>query len=87
MVTIVVSCKPTIQDIFLGQGIMAGEATSTSVILQSRLTVSNSLLNGDLAGKQGVARFEIDEDASFSSPISTAFIKALPENDFIMYFK
>lgn len=84
MVAIVVSCKPTIQDIFLGQGIMAGEATSTSVILQSRLTVSKSLLNGDLAGKQGVARFEIDEDSSFSGPIKTDFIMALAENDFII---
>ena len=84
IVIIVVSCKPKIQDIFLGQGIMAGEATSTSVILQSRLTVSNILINGDLMGKQGVARFEIDEDSSFSSPISTDFINAIPDNDFII---
>lgn len=73
-----------IQDIYLGQGIMAGEVTSTSVILQSRLTVSDTLINGDLTGTEGLARFEIDEDSSFSNPIFTDIIKALSENDFII---
>ncbi|MCK5702156.1 MAG: alkaline phosphatase D family protein [Cyclobacteriaceae bacterium] len=81
---IIISCKPIRQEIFLGQGIMAGEATSTSVILQSRLTVSKILINGDLTGIQGVGRFEIDEDSSFSIPIYSDFIEALPENDFII---
>ena len=82
--TIVFSCKPEMQDIFLGQGIMAGEATATSVILQSRLTASNMLSDGDLMGKQGFAKFEIDQDSSFSSPIATEFIEAVPENDFLI---
>ena len=73
-----------IQDIYLGQGIMAGEVTSTSVILQSRLTTSNILTNGDLNGKHGIARFEIDEDSSFCCPNYTDFIEALPQNDFII---
>ena len=38
---------------------MAGEVTETSVILQSRLTRSTELVDGDLPGSPGVARFEL----------------------------
>lgn len=82
--TVIVSCKPMIQDIYLGQGIMAGEATSTSVILQSRLTVSDTLINGDLTGKEGIARFEIDKDSTFNNPFYSDFAESRPENDFII---
>ena len=54
------SCKPGVQGIYLGQGIIAGEVTSTSVILQSRLTASDTLNDGDLAGKRGVGMFQVD---------------------------
>ncbi len=82
--TVIVSCKPVIQDIYLGQGIMAGEATSTSVILQSRLTVSDTLTNGDLTGKEGIARFEIDKDSTFNNPLYSYFTESRSENDFII---
>lgn len=78
------SCNPGIQDIYLGQGVMAGEVTSTSVILQSRLTVSDTLTNGDLAGKRGMGMFQIDLDSTFNNPVSSAWIEALPEKDFIV---
>lgn len=81
------SCKPGIQDIYTGQGIIAGEVTSTSVILQSRLTVSDTLSNGDLAGMRGLGMFQIDLDSTFSNPVSSDWIEAVPENDFIVKTK
>lgn len=84
LISIIASCTPPVQDIFLGQGIMSGEATSSSIILQSRLTVGDTLINGDLAGKPGSGMFRVSEDANFGDPISSALIKALPENDFII---
>ena len=39
-----------------GQGEIAGEATMTSVVLQSRLTVGTELVEGDLPGVEGTAR-------------------------------
>lgn len=87
LASVVVSCTPRVQDIFLGQGIMSGEATPTSVILQARLTISDTLTNGDLPGKLGIGKFQIDIDSTFSSPIYTDFMEALPENDFIIKIK
>ena len=57
-----------------GQGEMAGEVTADSVILQSRLTTGSRLLNGDLPGAAGVARFEVDTSPDFADPILTAWL-------------
>jgi alkaline phosphatase D len=84
LVLLNVSCTPPVQDIFLGQGIMSGEATSSSIILQSRLTVGDTLINGDLPGKPGTGIFQIAEGSNFGNPISSTLITALPENDFII---
>ncbi|MDN5215833.1 alkaline phosphatase D family protein [Fulvivirgaceae bacterium BMA12] len=84
LVIIIASCKPVEQDIFLGQGMMAGEVSATSVILQSRLTLSDTLVAGDLPGKQGLGRFEIDVDSAFTNPIVSSVLRALPESDFII---
>ena len=84
VISIIVSCTPPVQDIFLGQGIMSGEATSSSIILQSRLTVGDTLINGDVPGKTGSGMWQIAVDVNFNDPISFALIKALPENDFII---
>ncbi len=78
------ACKPSVQDIFLGQGIFSGEITSASAILQSRLTVSDTLINGDLPGSPGFGMIQFDTDSSFKNPKSSGWIKALPENDFIL---
>ena len=85
--SVVVSCTPVVQNIYLGQGIMSGEATSTSIILQSRLTVSDTLVDGDLMGELGVGTFQIDIDSLFGNPISSDYVKASPENDFIIKTK
>ena len=82
-----ISCQPKIQDVFLGQGIMSGEATSTSIILQSRLTTSDSLINGNLDGVPGQGRFEVSPKSTFENPLVSNWIEAVPENDFIVKTK
>jgi alkaline phosphatase D len=75
--------------------LLVGEVTQNSGIFQARLTATDtlvftdihhpdSLASTDLAGKAGVARFEIADNAAFSSPIRTAWIRSSPENDFIV---
>ena len=44
------------QHVHHGQGEMAGEVTDSTVILQSRLTQENQLVDGDLVGSPGIAR-------------------------------
>ncbi|WP_010133987.1 alkaline phosphatase D family protein [Ochrovirga pacifica] len=72
------------QQVFLGQGIVAGEVTDSSVILQSRLTASTKKVNGDLKGAKGYGKFELALDADFEQVIGTRWHSALPENDFII---
>ncbi|MCH9023410.1 MAG: alkaline phosphatase D family protein [Planctomycetes bacterium] len=70
-----------------GQGEMAGEVTADSVILQSRLTVGDRLVDGDLGGFEGVGRFEIDTTSEFENPVRTAWVRGVAENDFIIKVK
>ena len=72
------------QDVHNGQGEMAGEVTETSVILQSRLTQGRALVDGDLPGSPGVARFELSAAADFADPRVTEWMSALPGNDYIV---
>jgi alkaline phosphatase D len=72
------------RQIFLAQGVMAGEATETSIILQSRLTATDTLLEGDIAGIEGVARFELSKNTEFDSLSFSPWIPAQPKNDFIV---
>lgn len=78
------SCKPPTQDVFLGQGIMSGEIRASSVILQARLTASDTLINGVLAGKEGIGRFEIDKDPSFENSFYSDYTVARSQNDHII---
>lgn len=71
-------------DLTLGQGQMAGRVTESSVILQSRLTDGSELVDGDLPGLPGVARFEISTNKDFRSAQLTPWLQALPENDYIV---
>lgn len=70
-----------------GQGEMAGRVTENSVILQSRLTKGNTLINGDLPGCPGVARFELATNPEFKNSRKTRWIEALPEYDYIVKVK
>ena len=67
-----------------GQGEIAGEATTTSVILQSRLTVGSDLVDGDLAGAEGAARFEVATTSEFVNSLESDWLQAIPDNDFIV---
>ena len=70
--------------IYLGQGIMTGEIGRHSVILQTRLTRADTLIEGDLPGRPGFASFEVSTDSTFSRTTKTAFTPAKPDNDYIV---
>ena len=67
-----------------GQGEMAGEVTTDSVILQSRLTATRQLVDGDMAGAPGVARFEYATSDAFTDAQQTAWLNAVPDHDFVV---
>ena len=68
-----------------GQGEIAGEVTTDSVILQSRLTTLDGWVDGDLAGAAGVARFEVATNAEFTTVVTmTDWIDATADNDHIV---
>lgn len=70
--------------VYNGQGEMAGEVTQNSIILQTRLTATNGLVEGDLTGKAGYARFEWSTDTDFKSIAISNWQAAKAENDFIV---
>ncbi len=72
------------QEIFNAQGEIAGEVTQTSVILQSRLTASDTIVNNDMPGTKGIARFEWSENEHFSDFKTTRWFTGIEKNDFII---
>ena len=48
--------------VFHAMGEMTGEVTTNSAILQSRLTASPGLVDGDVPGAAGIARFDIIDE-------------------------
>ncbi|XAL98157.1 alkaline phosphatase D family protein [Phycisphaeraceae bacterium D3-23] len=83
----------------LGQGIMAGEVTADSVLLQTRLTDGSALVDGehfddgdalrdgDLPGCDGYVRWVISTDPTFlvNDLIHTGpWLRALPEHDYVV---
>lgn len=71
-------------ELHLAQGILVGEVTATTAILQTRLTAVEKLTDGDVAGAAGVARFEIAATDSFANARQTAWANATAEGDFIV---
>lgn len=67
-----------------GQGEIVGRVTETTAILQSRLTKGTALVNGDLPGSPGVARFELATNPKFEKSHKTCWMVALPDNDYIV---
>lgn len=63
---------------------MAGEVTTEGVILQSRLTAGVEMVDGDLPGAEGVARFEVATSPEFTDPVMTEWLVATSERDFIV---
>ncbi len=84
-IVILVACYAEKEDqTYLGQGMMAGEVTTSSVILQARLTTSDALIDGDLPGKRGVGKFEVSTDRNFTDAINSSSLIASKENDFMV---
>lgn len=74
--------------IFLGQGAMSGEVTSSTALLQTRLTLATQLdPTGELPGAAGVARFEWSMRDDFSDAQRTPFQPADDKHDFIVRTK
>ena len=85
VVVVVAGCaEAPFPDMTNGQGEMAGEATMTSVVLQSRLTVGNELVEGDLPGAAGTAHFELATTPEFEDSFESDWMRATPDNDFIV---
>lgn len=83
---IFVSCEQQ-PIIYLAQGLMAGEPTESSIILQARLTVSDTLIDGDINGSPGVGRFELSELSDFKSSQFSSWIVADTSYDFILKYR
>jgi len=73
--------------IFHAQGEMAGEPSSYSIILQTRLTASPGAINGEVPGKKGIARIIIDTDSTFGTPAYTHWKIAWSDNDYYIRWK
>ena len=72
-------------DVYAGQGIMLGEVTPTSAVVQVRLTTANQLVNGDVPGAAGVVRFRISllRRIGFIGPWQSPLVPVTAEHDFI----
>jgi len=82
-----IGCSVEVIGIDHARGEMAGEVTTDSVILQSRLTAiceKNHFVNCALRGTDGVARFEIADNPGFQNAFMTEWIDAVPESDFMI---
>ena len=51
--------------IYLGQGSMVGEVDQTSAILQTRLAATTKLVEEDVPGAPGAARFQVSTSKDF----------------------
>lgn len=77
---------------------MIGEVTQSSAILQTRLTCQNkmpkngfdspkALLSYDIQGTSGTAKFEIADNPEFIKSKSSPWLRATPDNDFVIKFR
>ena len=71
-------------DIFHAQGEMTGEVSSTSAIVQTRLTSVDRNVDGDVPGAAGVVRFEYADNEQFEQSQLTPWDTARAESDYIV---
>ena len=72
-------------EVFLGQGTMSGEVTTSSAFIQTRLTSAMELNDeGDLPGAAGNVAFEWATKEDFSDSKRTKLSAAVPQHDFIV---
>ena len=76
------SAAPASSQVSNAQGSMAGEVTSTSVILQTRLT--KEVTTRDVLGAEGIGRFQVSRSETFESATTTEWIEARADYDFIL---
>lgn len=79
--------SPTSAAPYLAQGTLAGEVTSSSVFLQTRLTALPGPEldeSGNLPGMAGVVRFEYGSGADLGDAKPTPWLRAEPDGDFIV---
>ena len=83
------TAEPVSQPIIItnGQGEIAGEVTANSVILHSRLTTEAVIVDGDVPGAPGAARFELANAESFVDVTLSPWLAAIPKRDFIVKAK
>ncbi len=82
---LMMACSSNESRPYLAQGIMAGEVTDHSVILQTRLTASDTLLNGDVRGFAGWACFEMSpRDLSSEVAIQSPWRLVSADYDYIL---
>lgn len=65
-----------------GMGIMVGEVTDHSALVQVRLTATEKLVERDVPGAWGVVEFQL-LSADSKTPVQTQVVRALPQRDFI----
>ncbi|MFN5578380.1 MAG: PhoD-like phosphatase N-terminal domain-containing protein, partial [Akkermansiaceae bacterium] len=75
------------QDIHLAQGLLAGEPSESTIILQTRLTSSPIPIEGDVPGMPGVGQFEISTSPDFKASTFSEWLNASNETDFILKTK
>ena len=80
--TTILAAQPPVE-VHAGQGIMAGEVTDVTALVQLRLTKNDKLVDGDLEGVAGSVKFNlIAMDSSAPAMVKTA--TGNPEHDFIV---
>ena len=70
--------------LFRAQGEMTGEVSSTSAIVQTRLTSVDRNVEGDVPGASGVVRFEYADNKRFQQSQFTAWNSAVDASDYIV---
>ncbi|HIC16990.1 TPA: hypothetical protein EYO77_02650 [Candidatus Poribacteria bacterium] len=74
--------------VFLGQGLICGEVSQTSAILQSRLTPTVTLDSiGNLLGASGIGRFELATNPNFTNSFYTEWMHSTADHDYIIKTK
>lgn len=84
------ACQPdaSTRSRHLGQGILVGEITPASAILQTRLTASDTLIDGELPGIGGMVRFVVSETADLDfNRMASPWMSAKNASDFIVKYQ
>jgi alkaline phosphatase D len=72
-------------ELYLAQGVLVGEVTATTAILQTRLTAAPKLdATGDIPGAAGFVRFEISPERNFMGSRFTGWTQARATSDHIV---